>query len=182
MALSGLVPSLVIGNALVASSVETPELPSEHENVTVTSWPVFVPGAYGVVPPPDEGIVAVVVIDGAIESIHTCLVFADSTLFARSEAKYEIVVFPWAVTVTDRDAPGTTVSDVVCAPVEENEMSFTPDVSSAADSAIATDLSPKRRTCTARRRRLRPRSSWERWCPAGTCSRPRGSLPARRGS
>ena len=44
VALSGLVPSLVMGDALVASSVETPELPSEHENVTVTFWFVFVPG------------------------------------------------------------------------------------------------------------------------------------------
>ena len=42
------------------------------------------------------------------------------------------------MTVTDRDAPGTTVSDVVCAPVEENEMSFSPDVSSFAVSSMAT--------------------------------------------
>jgi hypothetical protein len=80
-----------------------------------------------------------VVREGAIESIHTCRVFADSMLLARSEAKYEIVVLPCAVTVTDRDAPGTTVAGLVCAPVEENEMSLTPDVSSVAVRAIATD-------------------------------------------
>jgi len=134
---SGFVPLVVVVDPLVYVSVETPELPSVQSNVTVTSWPVFVPAMYGVVPPPD-GIVAVVVIEGAVESIHTCRVLADSTLSARSEAKYEIVVLPCAVTATDLDAPGTTVAGFVCAPVEENEMSFTPDVSSVAVSAIAT--------------------------------------------
>jgi hypothetical protein len=138
--LSGFVPLEVVVDPLVYVSVETPELPSVQSNVTVTSWPVFVPAVYGVVPPPD-GIVAVVVTDGAIESIHTCRVFGDSTLSALSEAKYEIVVFPWAVTVTDLDAPGTTVAGFVCAPVEEKEMFFTfvTPVSSVAVSAIATD-------------------------------------------
>ena len=134
---NGFVPVVVVVDAPASNvKVETPELPSVQLNVTVTSWPVLVPATYGVVPVPS---VAVVAIDGATESIQTSGVWAVSTLFARSDAKYEIVVLPCAVTDTDLDAPGTTVGGFVCAPVEENEMSFTPDVSSVAVSAIVTD-------------------------------------------
>ena len=46
------------------------------------------------------------------------------------------------MTVTDlvagTDVAGTTVAGFVCAPVEENEMSFTPEVSSVAVSVIVT--------------------------------------------
>jgi hypothetical protein len=108
---------------------------------------------YGIVPPPD-GIVAVVVTNSAIESIHTAEVFADSTLLALSEAKYEIVVFPGR----DRhrsDAPGTTVTGFVCAPVEENEMFFTPECRRSPSARSRPILSPNRRTCTTPRRRLR---------------------------
>ena len=136
--LRGLSPLDVVVDALLYVSVETPELPSLHVNVTVTSSLVVVPGTYGIVPAP-EGIVAEAVTVGATESIHTCLLTGDSTLPAMSDAKYAIVVLPWAETVTDLEAPGTTVSELVWAPVEENAMSFTPETSSVAVSAIATD-------------------------------------------
>ena len=44
MTLNGFVPLGVVVDPMAYVSVETPELPSVHENVTVTSWPVAVPG------------------------------------------------------------------------------------------------------------------------------------------